>query len=212
MARRRRSSTLAEITRLIFFLGILGISAFLTFWQGLAPQDRSLLFALALVFLVSGSGALILLIIYRKRQRALAWKRAMNAWNQSRQEKISAPYQSARAFTPAQLEKFTAQLFKQMGYRVAHTGQTGDHGVDVRLLNPAGQVELVQCKQWSKPVGEPEVRDLAGAMLHEKAVRGFIIAPGGFSDSARRWARGKPIVLADEREIGRLVQSADRRR
>jgi restriction system protein len=110
--------------------------------------------------------------------------------------------------TPGHLEKFAAQIFKQMGYQVKHTGRTGDHGIDVHMVNPTGQVEIVQCKQLNKPVGEAVVRELLGVIKHEKAVRGFIFAPGGFTQEARRWAKGEPIVLADEKEINRLVESA----
>lgn len=77
----------------------------------------------------------------------------------------------------------------------------------VRLVNPKGEVEIVQYKQWRKPVSEPHVRDLYGAMTDAKAARGWLWSPLGFSQAARRWAKGKPIVLADDEEIGRLVES-----
>ena len=57
-----------------------------------------------------------------------------------------------------------------MGYRAQRVGETGDHGVDVMLINPKSQKEIVQCKQWNKQVGEPVIRDLFGAMMHEGAV------------------------------------------
>jgi restriction system protein len=138
----------------------------------------------------------------------LAWQQAMYNWGQSIPAEHAPAHESARYFSPQELERFAGQLFKQMGYKVKLVGKSGDHGVDVRLVNPNGQVELVQCKQWHKPVGEPEVRNLAGAMVHENAIRGFIFAPGGFSQAAQRWARNKHIVLADEVEIRRMVESA----
>ena len=106
------------------------------------------------------------------------------------------------------MEDFAKQVYAKMGYKVKRTGQTGDHGVDVHLTNPKQEVELVQCKQWRKPVGEPAVRDLYGAMMHDGAVRGWIWSPSGFSKPAKKWAKGKPIILADDEEIGRLVESA----
>jgi hypothetical protein len=36
----------------------------------------------------------------------------------------------------------------------------------------------------------------------------LIIVRSSFSESARRWTQGEPIVLAEEREINRLVESA----
>jgi restriction system protein len=76
------------------------------------------------------------------------------------------------------------------------------------LVNPKGQKEIVQCKQWNKPVGEPQLRDLYGAMQHEKATRGWLVAPRGFSEPAKKWAKGKAIELIDDEQMGRLLQSA----
>jgi hypothetical protein len=73
----------------------------------------------------------------------------------------------------------------------------GDHGIDVLLVNPNHRKEIVQCKQWSKPVGEPVLRDLYRAMMHDQAVRGWIWAPRGFSGPARTWAKGKPMLTKD---------------
>ncbi len=131
----------------------------------------------------------------------------MTAWK-SAPTGIAGERQSARGLTETELEQFAAQVYSKMGYQTQHSGQTGDHGVDVWLVGPNKQVELVQCQQWNKPVGEPPVRDLAGAMTHAKATRGWLWAPRGFSKSAIEWAKGKPIVLMDDAPIGRLVESA----
>ena len=109
-----------------------------------------------------------------------------------------------------ELEKLAAQVYKKMGYQVQHVGQMGDHGIDVLLINPNNQKEIVQCKQWSKPVGEPVLRDLYGAMMHDQAVRGWLWAPRGFSGPAKAWAQGKSIVLVDDAEINRLIGIAYR--
>ena len=167
-----------------------------------------ILFVLAvIVFIIMG----ILYFIQREKEakmaRQIAWERAMATWSQSSHENLEAKSTNVKQLSPYQLETFAVSLFAKMGYLVVHTGKTHDGGIDVHLTNPNKQTELVQCKQWSKPVGEPEVRDLAGAMLHENAVRGFIIAPGGFTENARRWAIGKRITLTDEDEINRLVFS-----
>jgi restriction system protein len=132
----------------------------------------------------------------------------MAAWNSSTQAGAVYQNQSARYLSDEALEEFAMKVYTKMGYQARRTGQTGDHGVDVRLINPEKQIELVQCKQWRKSVGEPQVRDLYGAMAHAKAVRGWLWAPNGFSEPAKRWAKGKPIVLVDDEEIGRLIESA----
>lgn len=208
MARRRNASLLDSALRLLVLLFLMGAPSLAAFWNRMpSAYHGPFLLAIAVV-LVSGAALVALWFQYRNKQRKLAWHRAMGAWGQSRRDNRVSNQQSARYFSPDDLEKFSAQIFKKMGYRATVSGQIGDHGVDVRLINPNGQIELVQCKQWNRPVGEPEVRDLLGAMVHEKAVRGFVIAPNGFSVAARQWAKGKPIILVDDKEINRMVQSA----
>lgn len=206
----RRTSYLTEgkeaagcIIVLLSFIGYLSDKVGKV-WTGL-PLGWQIIIVVGIFLLVI---AVIWRAIVRRNQRKEAWQRAMANWQQGAYQGNPDNVKSVLTLSPSGLEKFSAELFSKMGYRVKHTGQSGDHGVDVHLINPANESELVQCKQWNKPVGEPEVRDLAGAMSHEGAVRGFIMAPGGFTETARRWAQGKPIVLADQREIDRLVVSA----
>ena len=129
----------------------------------------------------------------------------MAGWQNNGQAKTIIQKQSALYLSDIELEKLAAQVYKKMGYKVQHVGQMGDHGIDVLLINPNNQKEIVQCKQWSKPVGEPVLRDLYGAMMHDQAVRGWLWAPRGFSGPAKAWAKGKSIVLVDDQEINRLI-------
>jgi HJR/Mrr/RecB family endonuclease len=176
---------------------VLGGSALLGWWRQQPPEGQLVLAIASLMTVGSGIGLIVLIQVYRKRKRALAWRRAMAHWARSTRSDQEPNQHSAGQLSPRELEQFAARIHNAMGYRVIHTGRSGDHGVDVKLVSPDGKLELVQCKQWKKPVGEPEVRDLFGAMGHERAVRCFIWAPGGFTHAARRWATGKSIVLAD---------------
>jgi hypothetical protein len=42
----------------------------------------------------------------------------------------------------------------------------------------------------------------------ERQLQGWLWAPIGFSENAKKWARGKPIRLLDDDEIGKLVEIA----
>lgn len=214
MSRRRKSNPtnnlLELIARAVVVLAILAYAPLVAWWNSIPSTGRTLIIVLTIIIGIAGIGVLWALNQHRKQQRALAWKQAITVWNKNSQERIVFAHQSAKFLSNTELEKFAAQVYTHMGYIVKHTGKTGDHGVDVELVNPKKQMELVQCKQWNKPVGEPQVRDLYGAMSHAKAVRGWLWAPKGFSEPAKRWARGKPIVLMDDEEIGRLVESTYR--
>jgi hypothetical protein len=154
---------------------------------------------------MSGIGLVFAFLIYRKREREKTWRLAMAGWKNNGQANTSIQKQSALYLSDLELEKLAARVYQKMGYKVRHVGQMGDHGIDVLLINPNNQKEIVQCKQWSKPVGEPALRDLYGAMMHDQAVRGWLWAPRGFSGPARAWAKGKSIVLVDDKEIDRLI-------
>ncbi len=131
----------------------------------------------------------------------------MAGWNNAQGSAIIQK-QSAIYMSDIELEKFATQVYRKMGYHAEHNGETGDHGVDVMLMNLKNQKEIVQCKQWNKPIGEPVIRDLYGAMIHEKAIRAWVWAPRGFSQPAKSWAKGKPIELVDDEKIGQLVELA----
>jgi hypothetical protein len=94
-------------------------------------------------------------------------------------------------------EDLVVELFKVRDQKATRVGGRGDHGVDIRVQTKEGEKWVVQCKRWRKPVGEPTVRDFYGAMQHEGADKGVIVATRGFSGPARRWAKGKPLILCD---------------
>ena len=208
--KRRRSSrrSLGSAAGLLILLAYLAYAPLVAWWQSLPPNNR--------FFLLAGTGAVLMVgicigfafLIYRHREREKIWRLAMTGWqNRARTEELVHKH-SALYLSDVELEKLAAQVYKKMGYKVQHVGQMGDHGIDVMLVNPNNQKEIVQCKQWTKAVGEPVLRDLYGAMMHDQAVRGWIWAPRGFSGPAKAWAKGKPIVLIDDAEINRLISIA----
>ena len=204
--RRQRSELFEIIAKLFLVLFLIAYAPVIAWWGSLTPTLRIMTLTALSVLVLSTIGLIITLAIYKKRQRSSAWQRAMRGWQNKDQAHVIAKQQSAKYLSEKELEKFSAHLFSRMGYKAQLTSSTGDHGIDVLLINPKGQKEVVQCKQWNKQVGEPQVRDLFGTMQHEKAVRGWLVAPRGFSVPAKRWANGKSIDLIDDEELTRLLQ------
>ena len=207
MARKRRRSS----RRFLYAAGFVLLLAYLAYgpivawWQSLPTTNRFFLLAGTGFVLMAGIGMLFAFLIYRRREREKLWRLAMASWQNHGRAGAIAQKHSATSLSDIELEKLAAQVYKKMGYQVQHVGQMGDHGIDVLLISPDHQKELVQCKQWSKPVGEPVLRDLYGAMMHDQAVRGWLWAPRGFTGPAKVWAQGKSIVLVDDAEINRLI-------
>lgn len=207
MARKRRRSLrrLISTAGLVLVLAYLAYEPIVAWWRSIPLTSRFFLLAGTGFVLMAGIGLAFAFLIYRKREREKLWRLAMAGWQNNGRADAIAQQHSASYLSDVELEKLAAQVYKRMGYKVQHVGQMGDHGIDVLLISPNNQKEIVQCKQWSKPVGEPVLRDLYGAMMHDQAVRGWIWAPRGFSGPAKAWAKGKSIVLVDDAEIDRLI-------
>jgi hypothetical protein len=189
----------------VLVLGYVAYAPILDWWQSIPSTSRFFLLAATGIILMAGMSVVFAFVIYRSREREKIWRLAMAGWQNNGRADAIARKHSAVSLSDLELEKLAAQVYKRMGYKVQHVGKMGDHGIDVLLINPNHQKEFVQCKQWSKPVGEPVLRDLYGAMMHDQAVRGWIWAPRGFSGPAKAWAKGKSIVLVDDAEIDRLI-------
>jgi HJR/Mrr/RecB family endonuclease len=113
-----------------------------------------------------------------------------------------ATRQQLATLTPTEFEQWCAHRLRALGYAVRHVGGQGDHGIDL-FAEKDGERVVVQCKRFtgSRTVGEPQLRDIFGAMHAEGAVRAIVITAGYFTEEARAWARGKPIELWDANRV-----------
>lgn len=125
---------------------------------------------------------------------ALVWRRALR--NRDAFRRTGFTPNDLRYLSPDQFEKWCADRLREQGYRVTVVGGQGDHGVDL-IAEREGAKTVVQCKRWFgvRLVGEPQVRDLFGAMQHERASSAMVITTGQYSEAATTWAQGKPIRL-----------------
>lgn len=105
-----------------------------------------------------------------------------------------------------EFEGLAAETFRRQGYRVVERGGNGpDGGVDLDLYMGKDRY-LVQCKQWRAfKVGVATVRELYGVMTAERAVGGFVVASGEFTDDARNFAEGRSIKLVSTQSLLRLI-------
>lgn len=101
------------------------------------------------------------------------------------------------ALEPPEFEVWTGMLFQLLGYQVKNTQDVADHGIDLIVSGPEARYGLVQCKRYRGTVGEPTVRDLYGALIHENGDRAWLVTTGAISRQARDWATGKPIDMWD---------------
>ena len=100
------------------------------------------------------------------------------------------------ALDPVEFERLVGMVFSTLGYDVEVTKRSGDEGIDLEL-HRGDERSLAQCKRYRGTVGQPEIRDFYGVLIHENAVRGYFVTTGQFSLAASTWAQGKQIALTD---------------
>lgn len=150
--RRGKKAKLASSSPscLYILLALLVVSALLNGLEQLSDTAK-ILAALALAALSASFLFLRQRSASRRRER---WTRAI--------ETLGVPVPPGTLTTiapfiylsPRELEVFASNLFSRMGYHAQVTGHSADHGIDVRLQAPSGELAIAQCKQWSRAVGE----------------------------------------------------------
>jgi hypothetical protein len=101
-------------------------------------------------------------------------------------------------------EELVAAFFRASGFTAKLTPTGSDGGVDIHLHRDGEEKPLayVQCKSWhSQDVGVKTVRELYGVMMADGVMEGHLVAVGGFSADARKFAAGKNLRLVDGEEL-----------
>lgn len=122
-------------------------------------------------------------------------------------ESFNAFGSSDTSLSPHRFEMAVTEQLRRLGATVRHTGQTGDGGVDIEATYN-GELYVVQCKRFERPVGSPALRDLIGTVHMQRARLGLLISISGFSNAARQAALDQPIRLFEARELA-SAQSLD---
>lgn len=114
--------------------------------------------------------------------------------------------------SPLEYERHCAALFRLQGWDAQLTDHSGDQGVDIvarRRLRDGTQGKLVivvQCKLYSKAVGNFAVQEVfAGTRLYS-ADLALVVAPNGFTAAAIELARVTGVELIHHDEISDFLQ------
>ncbi len=106
-------------------------------------------------------------------------------------------------------EDLCQKFYACKGIRSATTPLGPDGGIDVRLYQDDSGIatSIVQCKAWgARYVGVQPVRELLGAMTHEKIEKAFFMTSGRFSDDAKDVAKSNRITLIDGQMLLMMLQ------
>lgn len=117
-------------------------------------------------------------------------------------EEIAFP-QYSEAMSPEDYEHFCAALLREARWSARVTRLSGDQGVDI-VAEKRGRRIVVQCKKYSKPVGNRAVQEIVAAIAHEEAERGIVVATMGYTASAVQLAASNEVLLLHHSELTKL--------
>jgi restriction system protein len=115
--------------------------------------------------------------------------------------------ESLRAASWKDFEYLVGEAYRRQGFDVDYSlGRGADGGVDL-VLRKDGRRSVVQCKQWKLfSVGSPVIQQMYGIMTGEGADEVIVVTSGRFTEDAKAFAQGKPILLVDGPGLLELVK------
>ena len=116
--------------------------------------------------------------------------------------------------TGRQFEKFIADLYRDLGYEVELTPESGDQGADVLVTMEKGIRMAVQTKRYEGSVGNSAVQEAIAGRVFYHCQRAAVITNSQFTPSAQELAKkDKAIELINRDALGLLItRAADRQK
>ncbi|PPD40714.1 MAG: restriction endonuclease [Methylocystis sp.] len=105
--------------------------------------------------------------------------------------------------SPEEFEHYCAAVLREMKWRARVTQTSGDQGVDI-VADKRSMRIVVQCKKYSKPVGNRAVQEIVAGIAHEGAQRGVVVTTSAYTPAAQRLAESNDILLLHHTELRRI--------
>ncbi len=110
---------------------------------------------------------------------------------------------SSTVTDPCEFERLCAETLQRVGWSTQLTARTGDQGIDV-IACKNGIKCVIQCKLYSKPVGNGAVQEVAAGRSFERADHAVVVSKAGYTKSARVLAQNTNVLLLDFSELPEL--------
>jgi hypothetical protein len=110
--------------------------------------------------------------------------------------------------SPNEFETFCADELRRVGWNAYVTKRSRDQGVDV-VADKNGVRVVVQCKLYSRPVGNKAVQEIAAARTHEQAEYAVVASNNKYTPDAEQLASTTKVLLLHYTDLCRLEDIID---
>lgn len=109
-----------------------------------------------------------------------------------------------------EFEEFVQKVLEQLEFTTLITKKSNDGGIDIIAYHSKPFFKgkyLIQCKHYTNTnVGQPEIRDLYGTVMKERAVKGVLITTSSFTPQALEFANEVGIECIAGDVLNNIVQ------
>jgi restriction system protein len=106
---------------------------------------------------------------------------------------------------PILFEKSVAKNFELYGWTTNETKKTGDQGADV-IAEKDGTKIIVQCKLYSRPIGNKAVQEVVAAKNYYKGNLSIVVSNSSYTKSAQQLADSNGVVLIHYSNLSEILE------
>lgn len=144
----------------------------------------------------------------RSDWKGFAWS-AIEAKLNEIQAIQNSEYSDIEGMTGVEYEEYCESVLTKSGWTVTGTPGSGDQGVD--LIATSGNKRVcIQCKRYSKPVGNGAVQEVVAGMAHWNGTHAVVVSNAGFTKAAQKLAESTGVILVDDIELDNLEKRLDK--
>lgn len=143
--------------------------------------------------------------LYLKNKSMSDKERFLNGNFEIEEQEFNEKYNLNNITTGSQFELYLENLFKDLGYKVKHSGKAGDQGADL-VLKYGKKIYVVQAKYYSSRLDNTPVQEIVGAIKYYNANQGVVITNSSFTKGAENLAKANNVILIDGIELKKLIE------
>lgn len=113
------------------------------------------------------------------------------------------PDDDVESMSGTDYEEYCAGILREAGWEVETTVASGDQGVDLIAMIEDIRV-CIQCKRYSKPVGNKAVQEIVAGMTHWNGTHAVVVSNAGFTKAAQKLAESTGVFLVSDMELENL--------
>ncbi|MFT9399658.1 restriction endonuclease [Acetobacter sp.] len=125
------------------------------------------------------------------------------------EQKVSNPDVYSPDMNPFDYERYCARLLRQLGWEAIATSECGDQGADVVASRGNTRI-ILQCKLYTKAVGNDAVQQVAAARQHYGARYGAVVSNAPYTIPAQQLAKTNKIFLLHHDELQRFIRRVEK--